>query len=87
MAEQIESAERILRIVSTVLAVVGAICMLTGGVGVMNVLLTGVRERRGEIGIRQGPGARDGEIFLQFVCEAACYGTLGRWAAWRSGLC
>lgn len=77
MAEQIESAERILRIVSTVLAVVGVICMLTGGVGVMNVLLTGVRERRGEIGIRKALGARDGEIFLQFVCEAACYGTLG----------
>ena len=77
MADQIESAERILRIVSTVLAVVGLICMVTGGVGVMNVLLTGVRERRSEIGIRKALGARDGEIFLQFVCEAALYGTLG----------
>ena len=86
MAEQIESAERILRIVSTVLAVVGVICMLTGGVGVMNVLLTGVRERRGEIGIRKALGARDGEIFLQFVCEAACYGTLGALGGLALGL-
>ena len=44
MAEQIESSERILSIVTTVLAVVGAICMMTGGVGVMNVMLTSVRE-------------------------------------------
>ena len=77
MAEQIASAERILRIVSLVLAVVGGICMLTGGVGVMNVLLTGVRERRGEIGVRKALGARDGEIFAQFVCEAGIYGGLG----------
>ena len=77
MAEQIESSERILSIVTTVLAVVGAICMMTGGVGVMNVMLTSVRERRREIGIRKALGARDREIFAQFFCEAALYGTLG----------
>lgn len=77
MAEQIESADRIILIVSTVLLVIGAICMVTGGVGVMNVLLTSVRERRREIGIRKALGAKDHEIFLQFVCEAAFYGTAG----------
>lgn len=77
MAEQIESSERILSIVTTVLAVVGAICMMTGGVGVMNVMLTSVRERRREIGIRKALGARDREIFAQFFCEAALYGALG----------
>lgn len=77
MADQIASADRIILIVSTVLAVIGVICMVTGGVGVMNVLLTGVRERRREIGIRKALGARDHEIFWQFVCEAAFYGTAG----------
>lgn len=77
MAEQIQSADRIILIVSTVLLVIGAICMITGGVGVMNVLLTSVRERRREIGIRKALGAKDHEIFLQFLCEAAFYGTAG----------
>ena len=77
MAEQIASAERIVRIVSTVLVVIGVICMRTGGVGVMNVMLTSVRERRREIGVRKALGARDAEVFAQFVCEAALYGALG----------
>ena len=77
MAEQIASAERIVRIVTTVLVVIGVICMLTGGVGVMNVMLTSVRERRREIGVRKALGARDAEVFAQFVCEAALYGALG----------
>lgn len=75
--EQIASADRVLSVVTTVLIVVGIICMLTGGVGVMNVMLTGVRERRREIGIRKALGARDQEIFAQFVCESALYGACG----------
>lgn len=75
--EQIASADRILGVVTTVLVVVGLICMITGGVGVMNVMLTGVRERRGEIGLRKALGARDEEIFCQFLCESALYGACG----------
>ena len=75
--EQIASADRVLSIVTTVLIVVGLICMITGGVGVMNVMLTGIRERRSEIGVRKALGARDGEIFAQFLCESALYGACG----------
>lgn len=77
LADQIVSAERILSIVTTVLIVVGVICMITGGVGVMNVMLTGVRERRREIGLRKAIGAKDGEIFAQFLCESSLYGACG----------
>lgn len=77
MAEQIASADRIILIVSTVLIVIGIICMITGGVGVMNVLLTCVRERRREIGIRKALGARESAIMRQFVIEAATTSALG----------
>ncbi len=77
LREQIESADRILRIFRMVLLCVGFICLLTGGIGVMNVLLASLKERRTEIGVRKALGARDRDIAVQFVCEALLYGFLG----------
>ncbi|MDR3085627.1 MAG: ABC transporter permease [Christensenellaceae bacterium] len=74
---QIESAGRVMDIFKLVLLCVGAICMLTGGIGVMNVLLCAVRERKREIGIRKALGARDSDIAEQFVFEALLYGLAG----------
>ena len=77
MAGHIQSAERIMGIFRMVLLCVGAICMLTGGIGVMNVLLASLKERRREIGVRKALGAKDRDIAWQFVCEAVLYGFLG----------
>ena len=77
MEGQIQSAERIMGIFRMVLLCVGAICMLTGGIGVMNVLLASLKERRREIGVRKALGAKDRDIAWQFVCEAVLYGFLG----------
>lgn len=77
MVGQIQSAERIMGIFRMVLLCVGAICMLTGGIGVMNVLLASLKERRREIGVRKALGAKDRDIAWQFVCEAVLYGFLG----------
>ena len=56
---------------------IGAISLLVGGIGVMNVMLVTVTERTREIGIRKAVGAGRGVILLQFLTEACVLSLLG----------
>jgi ABC-type antimicrobial peptide transport system permease subunit len=56
-----------------------AISMVVGGIGIMNIMLASVRERRREIGIRRAIGATMADIKRQFLTESimiSCTGSL-----------
>ena len=65
------------RIFTLLLAVIGGISLLVGGIGVMNVMLVSVTERKKEIGIRKAVGARNIDIQMLFLVEAVMLSLLG----------
>ena len=64
-------------IVSGMLAVVAAISLVVGGIGVMNIMLVSVAERTHEIGIRKAVGASGRNILMQFLFESLILSILG----------
>jgi putative ABC transport system permease protein len=56
---------------------VGSISLLVGGIGVMNVMLMGIMERRTEIGLRAAIGAAPRDLQLMFVAESAILALIG----------
>ena len=77
MQAQVEAAESVIEIFVNVLAWIACICILVGGVGVMNILLVSVRERRREIGVMKSLGASEKQICLMFLMEAVLYAAIG----------
>jgi putative ABC transport system permease protein len=55
----------------------GAVSLFVGAVGVANIMIISVLERRSEIGLRRALGAAKGHIRVQFLSEAMLLATLG----------
>jgi putative ABC transport system permease protein len=77
----LEEIRKNARMFSLVLAMIAAISLLVGGIGIMNIMLATVSERTREIGIRRAMGAKQRDIMAQFLTEtivlSVCGGMLG----------
>ncbi|WP_231580903.1 MULTISPECIES: ABC transporter permease [unclassified Leucobacter] len=63
--------------INVIFVIIGGVALLGGGVGIANVTLLSVSERRGEIGLRRALGARTRDIARQFILESLTTGVLG----------
>jgi putative ABC transport system permease protein len=55
----------------------GAVALLVGAIGIANVMVIGVLERRAEIGLRRALGARRGHVAAQFLTESVLLAAIG----------
>jgi putative ABC transport system permease protein len=69
-ASLLETVADISQSLTIFLGAIGAISLLVGGIGIMNIMLVSVTERTREIGLRRAVGAHDQDILLQFLVEA-----------------
>ena len=70
-AELLETQRETSRSMTLLVGSVAGISLLVGGVGILAVMLIGVKERTEEIGLRRAIGARQKDIAAQFLMEAA----------------
>lgn len=76
-SEALQARAEVDQSLQTLLLALGAVALLVGGVGIANVMVISVLERRGEIGVRRAMGATKAHIRAQFIIEAATLSTLG----------
>lgn len=71
MQSMLEQMSDITNSMSVMLSAIAAISLLVGGIGIMNIMIVTVTERKQEIGIRKALGASPGDIRQQFLIESA----------------
>lgn len=65
------------RIFTIVMSAVAGISLLVGGIGIMNIMLASVLERRSEIGLLRAVGATQMDVVRQFLIETAVIALMG----------
>ena len=77
MQTLIEQMSEITGTLSLMLSAIAAISLLVGGIGIMNIMIVTVTERKQEIGIRKALGASPNVIRQQFLIESASITLIG----------
>lgn len=76
-ADLASTAQSITQIFTILLSSIAGISLLVGGIGIMNMMLTNVRERTREIGLRKAIGAKKKDISNQFLVESIVVTVIG----------
>lgn len=77
MQAMLEQFDEVTGTMSLLLSGIAAISLLVGGIGIMNIMIVTVTERKKEIGIRKAIGASPAVIRIQFLTESAAITVLG----------
>jgi putative ABC transport system permease protein len=76
-SDALEARARVDEGLQRLLIGLGAVALVVGGVGVANVMVISVLERRGEVGLRRALGAARHHVAMQFLTESAFLSTIG----------
>ena len=73
----LDTMDAITDMMTTLIAGIGSIALLVGGIGIMNMMLVSVTERTVEIGLRKALGAKPRLIQTQFLIESVMLSLIG----------